>query len=127
MTINNDIIIKWIKEVAIIKGIEFNANSLADDVFLMTYAYKNPIEFEIAMENVVSALQHIVNNSVNSSQLTKNYGDWDSYHFQSKRVQRQKSDLRIIYQKSSNSIRIRGFGNKWIPTDIYGRLRPRNT
>ncbi|WP_205520032.1 hypothetical protein [Virgibacillus doumboii] len=79
----------------------------------------------MAMENVVKSLNLLVTDQVDGSQLVSNYTGWDSYHFQSKRVQGQRADLRIVFQRNSGLIRVRGFGNRWVPVDIYQRLRPR--
>ncbi|QKY70443.1 hypothetical protein [Lentibacillus sp. CBA3610] len=125
MKITNDVLIEWIGEVSRVKGLQMDPEALADDIFLMAYVYQNPIEFDMAMQNVIKAFDLIIKNSVNTSQLAHHYTDWQSYHFQSKRTQGQKADLRIIFKKESDVMYVRGFGNRWIPADIYYRLRHR--
>lgn len=125
MTITNDILIQWIREISHVKGLKMNPRALADDIFLMSIVYQVPIEFDLAMNQVLQALNLLINSSVDTSQPAHNYRGWHSYHFQSKRVQGQKADLRIVFKKDSNVLFIRGFGNRWIPADIYTRLRTR--
>ncbi|MGG1519448.1 hypothetical protein ABE504_28875 [Paenibacillus oryzisoli] len=126
MAISNDLILEWIDRIANLQGLQMDPTALADDVLLMAFVYKKEEEFVLAMSQVVRAIGQLVANKVEVSQLERNYSGWDSYHFQSRRVQGQGADLRIVFQSTSaNTIKIKGFSNRHIPSDIYKRLGSR--
>ncbi|RTE09099.1 hypothetical protein [Paenibacillus whitsoniae] len=126
MAISNDLILEWIDRVASLQGIQMDPTALADDVLLMAFVYKKEEEFVLAMSQVVRAIGQLVVNKVEASQLERNYSGWDSYHFQSRRVQGQRADLRIVFQNTQSSpLKVKGFGNRHIPSDIYKRLGSR--
>lgn len=127
MTIKSDLILEWIERTAHVQGVSMDPDALADDVFLMAYVFSEEAAFLQAMNHVVQALHMLVAGKVQASQLEKNLSGWDSYHFQSKRVQGQRADLRIIFQRTADdTLYVKGFGHRFLPADIYKRLRPRS-
>lgn len=126
MAIENDLILQWIQNVSQIKGLQMDPTALADDVVLMALVFDTEEAFLLAMDNVVRAVTQLINGVVDTSQLERNYSGWDSYHFQSKRTQGHRADLRVVYQNvDKNTIRVKGFGHRHLPKDIYNRLKPR--
>lgn len=124
-TISNEVILEWIDRVSNVQDVKMDPNALVDDVILMAYVFHERLSFLQAMNSVVRALEQIVNEKVSVSQLEHNLRGWDSYHFQSQRLQGQGADLRIIYQHvDSGSVYVRGFGHRHLPSDIYKRLYP---
>jgi hypothetical protein len=126
MAINNELILEWIDHVSNIDGLLMDPVSLADDVTLMAFVFVNENEFLQAMNNVIRTISQLIEGKVDTSQLERNYSGWDSFHFQSKRAQRHRADLRVVFQTTAqNSIKVRGFGHRHLPLDIYDRLKPR--
>lgn len=113
MAISNDSILQWIDNVSKIKGLLMDPTSLADDVVLMAYVFDVEADFLQAMNNVVRAINQLINETVNTSQLQQNYSRWDCYHFQSQRTQGHRADLRIVFRTlAASSIQVKGFGHR---------------
>lgn len=126
MAIANELILQWIENVSRIVGLQMDPTTLADDVVIMALVFDDEETFLLAMDNVVRAITHLINGSVYTSQLERNYSGWDSYHFQSQRTQGHRADLRIVFQNvGTKMVRVKGFGHRHLPLDIYERLRPR--
>lgn len=126
MAISNELIIEWIDLVSQLDGLMMDPVTLADDMILMAYYFNEPDDFLLAISQVVKAMKHLIQERVATSQLERSYRGWTSYHFQSKRVQGKRADLRIVFQKhTAYTIRIKGFGHRHIPIDIYRRLHTR--
>jgi hypothetical protein len=125
MAISNTLLAKWIRRISSVQGIEMDADALVDDILLMAYAFENEDTFNTAMTHVVSALLLIVKQRNVGQDLKANLTGWKSYHFQSQRIRKHPADLRIVYQDTGSAIRVRGFGHRWIPEEVYKRLYKR--
>jgi len=122
MAISNALLAEWIGKLSSVPGIEMDADALVDDVVLTAYAFADESTFQTAMRSVVSALLLIVKSRNVGQNLSANLEGWKSYHFQSQRVRKHPADLRVVYQDTGFVIRIRGFGHRWIPEEVYKRL-----
>lgn len=123
MAISNELILEFIDKVSDIDGLSMDPVTLADDVVLMAFVFDVEATFLQAMNNVLRALTQLIDGKLDKSQLARNYRGWESYHFQSRRAQGQRADLRIVFQNvTSHSIRVKGFGHRHLPSDIYKRL-----
>ncbi|MCI8425439.1 MAG: hypothetical protein HFJ72_07270 [Adlercreutzia sp.] len=111
-----------IGQLAAVPAVEFDPVSLAEDVLLLGHAYEQEAAFVQAVASVCRALRQIASNQVTSARLKYSFAGYDSYHFQSKREQGASADLRIVYQQAGDVVRVLGFGNRKIPSDIYERL-----
>jgi hypothetical protein len=126
MAIRNELIVQWIDIVSRIKGLQMDPVALADDIVLMAFIFDNEETFLLAMDNVAKAISQLVDGSVDVSRLRRNFTDWNSYHFQSQRTQSHRADLRIEFDKvDDTTIRVKGFGHRHLPSDVYKRLHPR--
>jgi hypothetical protein len=126
MAIGNDLILQWIENVSQIPGLQMDPTALTDDVVLIALVFDVEETFLLAMDNVVRAIRQLINGLVYTSQLERNYSDWYSYHFQSQRTQGHRADLRVVFQNvATNMIRVKGFGHRHLPSDVYKRLKPR--
>ena len=126
MAIRNECILEWIDVISRIHGLQMDPVSLTDDVVLMAMVFRDEEAFVLAMNNVARALTQLINGLVETSQLEHHYSGWEFYHFQSHRTQGHRADLRIVFLKvNTNVIRVKGFGHRHLPLDIYNRLRPR--
>ena len=122
MAIDDGTLAHSVDLVARIPPVEMDPQALVDDVVLIAYAYPDEDEFKAAIASVCRALSQLVDGRVSGSELQYNHTGWLSYHFQHRRSQGAKADMRVVYQKGHRGIRVRGFGNRRIPTDIYRRL-----
>lgn len=122
MTDNDQIIKRFSNAIADISNIEIDYSILVNDIVLMEMAFPDHNALETALTNTKRAIEDVANDKVDSSFLDYEYKDWNSYHYQSVRVNGQKSDLRVIYKKHEGKVRIIGFGHRRNPTDIYKRL-----
>lgn len=122
MAISDEQFVSAIKAVSAVEGIYMDPNDLADDVFLLSYAWPDSEDFEPAVANTCRALSQIAGNIVCGTPLEGRYAEWRSFHYQHKRAQGAKADMRIIFQRRDGSIIVKGFGHRYIPADIYSRL-----
>ena len=124
MAISDELLQFGIDQLAGLAGISMDADRLVDDVVLVAYAFDDPQLFSTAIANIVSAINLILRQRNIGTALVNNKAGWWSYHFQSQRSQRRPPDMRIVYQDTGTTIRIMGFGHRWVPQDIYTRLSP---
>ncbi|CAM4355850.1 DUF3237 family protein [Paenibacillus alkaliterrae] len=126
MAISDELILEWIDRVSEINGLQMDPEALADDVVLMALIFNVDSTFVQGMNSVVRAITQLIDGVVSASQLEQNDSGWDSYHFQSQRVQGHRADLRVVFQNvDHHTVRIKGFGHRHLPSDIYKRLKPR--
>lgn len=122
MTISNELLEQAIDIIAEIPHLEMDPEALLEDVVLLAYVWPDENEFKAAVASVVRTTQQLIEGKVSGVPLKYNHTDWLSYHYQHRRTQKAKADMRTIYQKKIEDIRVRGFGHRRIPTDIYKRL-----
>ena len=104
------------------RGIEMNVDELIDDVFILTIAYPDPLVFQKCTIQIIHSIEMIVAGRIKGTPLSGNLSGWRSYHFQSERTNGHRADLRLVYQEVGELIRIRGFGNRDLPSDFYQRI-----
>jgi hypothetical protein len=123
MAINRELILQAIESLSSIGGANLNPSSLVEDTMLLAYAFPADDDFKAAVFNTKRALEGLVKGSYCTSELKYNLHSWNSYHYQHRVKQGQKSDCRIIFRiESDGHITVKGFGHRFIPTDIYYRL-----
>lgn len=120
--VNNNDIAEAIQKIGSIENIMMDVDSLVDDVFFLSLAYTDAIHFHLAVNQICDSLQQICKNKMLGQPLVSNLSDWRSYHFQSRRVKKQKADLRIVFKDEGTFVRVRAFGNRHTPTDFYKRI-----
>lgn len=125
MAISDALLQLGIEQLSQIDGISMDADRLVDDVVLVAYVFDDPQLFSTAIANVINAINLVVRERRIGPALVNNKAGWWSYHFQSQRTQRHTADMRIVYQDTGTTIRIMGFGHRWIPQDLYDRLSPK--
>lgn len=108
--------------IAGIQQLEMDPQALADDIVLLDRVWHDKREFKSAITSVHKAIEQLVQGAVSGTPLKNNHKDWMSYHFQHRRSQGGKADMRIVYQLKAGRIRVRGFGHRHLPVDIYRRL-----
>ena len=54
--------------------------------------------------------------------LKYGFSGWRSFHFQHRRGQQSRAGMRIVYMPLDTGIRVKGFANRHLPSDIYQRL-----
>lgn len=123
--VSNELLRFWITEVTNLQGISMDADKVVDDVVLVAFTFDDPEVFSTIMNNVVVALQLIIQQRNIGQELIGGKTGWNSFHFQSQRKQKQNADMRIVYQDTGTTIRVMGFGHRRIPDDIYQRLSKR--
>lgn len=100
-----------------------NSDSLAQDVFLLSEAFPEEEDFEEAVASTVTALEQVIEGSVDTSPLKYDFAGWQSFHYQHKVEQGAKADCRIVFKRVDEGIEVRGFGHRRVPEDLYQRLR----
>lgn len=108
-----------------ISGVVMNPIALIDDVFLVSEIYNEPSTFFSAINQICRSLTLLIHRPELGTELVGNLREWRSYHFQSMRVRKHRADLRIVYKVIGNSIEIKGFGNRHLPSSIYERINQR--
>lgn len=120
--ISTELIARAISELACIDGVEFDAKSLVQDVVGVAMAFPSPDDFEAAMAATHRMLKLVVDGSVNVSHLIDDYEGWECCHYQHRVLQGAKANMRIMFQRTSSMVRVRGFGNRRQPEDFYRRM-----
>ena len=105
--------------ISSVRGLYMDPDALADDVILLAYVWPDEGEFKMA---VASALTQLVEGNVEGSPLKYGFSGWRSFHFQHRRGQQSRADMRIVYMPLDTGIRVKGFANRHLPSDIYQRL-----
>jgi hypothetical protein len=116
---------RWIDHVASVQGIEMDPDALVDDVVFIAYSFDQDDTFIAAMTQIVHSLLLLVKRRNMGQSLVGNFSDWRSFHFQSQRTKGHPADLRMVYKDTGTSIRVRGFGHRHLPQNIYLRLYSR--
>ena len=118
MTVSRSLLELSIDLIAAEPLLEMDSESLAEDVVLIAYVWPDEYEFKAAIASVCRAIGQLASKTVSGTKLKYQHDEWLSYHFQHKRAQGGKADMRIIYQMNMDKIRVRGFGHRHLPADI---------
>lgn len=109
--------------ISSVRGISMPGETLADDVVLLAKVWPDEADFAQAVASTVLAMEHVVAGRVTPSPLSEDLGGWYSYHYQLRRGQGERAVMRIVFQPDSEGgVRIKGFGHRFRPADIYHRL-----
>lgn len=123
MTMSDDLFARSIVRLSRVPGVLMNPGHLVNDVALLEYAFPDEYEFLAAVLATERAMLHVEGGSVTSSGLRGSYSDWNSYHYQHRVGQGRPADMRLLWQRRDSGLYVLGFGHRWIPRDIYERLR----
>lgn len=123
--ISEDMLRHAIDVIGRTEGIQMDVDSLIDDVFILSNIYSTEQTFILAVNQIHHSLKQIVKTRTIGTELFGNLSNWRSFHFQSRRVNKQSADLRIVYQDTGDFIQVRGFGNRHLPQDFYQRIYKR--
>ena len=122
MAISEDLLHQSIDLIAGISQLEMDPVALAQDVALLELFYEDELSFKQAITSICRSITQLASGMVTGTVLKQSHTDWYSYHFQYSRSQGQRADLRVIYQMHAGAIRVKGFGHRFVPSDIYERL-----
>lgn len=122
MAVSNALLEQAIAIIASVRGLHMDPDTLADDVILLAYVWPDEDEFKLAVTSVHRAMTQLVEGIAEGSELKYDFAGWHSLHFQHLRGQHSRADMRIVYQRVADGIRVKGFGNRHLPSDIYQRL-----
>lgn len=108
--------------ISSVRGLYMDPDALADDVILLAYVWPDEGEFKMAVARVHRTLTQLVEGNVEGSPLKHGFSGWRSFHFQHRRGQQSRAGMRIVYVPLDTGIRVKGFANRHLPSDIYQRL-----
>ena len=111
-----------IGDIAAVDGVEFDSDMLADDAFVLTYAFPVPEEYAAAIQATVRALRLIADDRVSASRLRDDYDGWLSFHYPHRLAQGAKADMRIMFRRTGGAVQVRGFGHRRMPAGFYRRM-----
>ena len=117
--------IKALDDITSIKNISLKPGFLIEDIELLAQVCDDSEHFAEAVKQTCHHLALLVLNKLHVSELDYNYKDYKSCHYQSRKIPGQKADMRIVYKREGEKILVKGFGNRWIPDEIYLRLAKR--
>ena len=100
-----------------------DAASLAEDVMCVALAFPEDQDFLAAITNTVKALRLISEDKVRPAELRWDFSGWLCFHYRSSVTISGSADMRIVYRKIESEILVMGFGHRFIPKDLYRRLR----
>lgn len=122
MGISDEVFQAAFRQLSAIPSVEFDPESLAEDVFLLGKAYPDEASFALAAASANRALRQLAEGRVTTSKLKYEFEGLSSFHFQAHRQQGAPADMRIVFRREDGRVRVVGFGNRRIPSDIYERL-----
>ena len=122
MAVSNALLERAIAIISSVRGLHMNPDVLADDVILLAYVWPDEDEFKIAVTNLHRAMTQLVEGDAEGGELKYDFAGWRSFHFPHRRGQHSRADMRIVYMRIDSGIRVKGFGNRHLPADIYQRL-----
>ena len=122
MSIDNNTVAQSIDALAAVENLLMDPRDLLADTVFLTLAFPGTAEYQAAVVNTVKALKNLVSKNVSASMLSGTFEGWESYHYQPKVGQGIPADMRIIFKREGDSVRVLAFGHRYIPTDLYGRV-----
>ena len=122
MPVDKSMLKAAIVQIASIKGISMPAEALAEDVVLLAAVWPDEHDFAQAVASTVRALEQIAAGRITPSPLEDDLGGWFSYHYQLRRSQGERAVMRVVFQPSGDGVRVKGFGHRFKPADIYHRM-----
>ena len=127
MSVGRDDLVRAIQILASVEGMQMDPAALAQDVLAVADAWPTADEFRLAIAATRRVLERLVSGAAEGTPLKYNLSAWSSLHYQHKRAQGQRADMRVVYQRTEGEagIRVRGFGHRHVPQDVYRRLRGR--
>lgn len=119
---SRETILRAIEELASVEGVFFDPASLAEDVVGVAAAFPEPGDFEAAIAATVRMLDLISLGRVDVSTPSDDYEGWQCCHYQHRASQGVKATMRIMFSRSDDGVRVRGFGERRRPEDFYRRM-----
>lgn len=120
--ISDQQIIDAITIISQIDGLSMNSDDLVDDVVLLAQAWSEPDDFMSAVLSTCRAMEQLIDHQVNGTPLQYSLRGWLSYHFQHRKAQQARADMRIVYRMTIMGITVKGFGARHKPQDFYRRM-----
>lgn len=111
-----------IAQIAAIEGIYMPAEVLTEDVVLLAAVWPDEEDFAQAVASTVRALEQTAAGRVTPSPLENDLEGWFSHHYQLRRSQGERAVMRIVFQPFEKGARVKGFGHRFKPADIYHRM-----
>ena len=108
--------------IAAAPGLSMDPDHLVEDVFLLSYAFGDQVEFEAAVAATVRAIGLLVGHRVTTSPLKYSFEGWRSFHYQHRVSQGGRADCRIVFRETEGGIEVKGFGHRNVPKDLYERM-----
>lgn len=123
MTVSKTVVAQAIVALASAESVSMDPKVLAEDAVLLTRAFDEEEAYKAAVVNTVKALKDISRGRVFPDALSGAYDGWFSYHYQPQVAQGTPASLRIIFRQVEGLVYVLGFGHRYIPSDVYRRLR----
>ena len=123
MAISKQTLRKAVAAIAAVPHVEMSPQRLAEDVLLLSYVFTQEDEYLVAVSNTCRALTQLVQDAVTPAPLDYAFAGWLSYHYQHRVGQGQRADMRIVFMRTKDGIRVRAFGHRNLPHDFYERLK----
>lgn len=122
MSIDKKLTSQAVKALGSLDSVQMDMDALADDVVHLSFAFPRESDYMAAVVNTVKALKDLVRGTVSPSALSGTFTGWESYHYQPKVGQGIPADMRIVFKRELEGIRVLGFGHRYIPIDLYRRM-----
>ena len=122
MNIDKAILSQAVLALSSLDRVQMGTKELAQDATRLTFAFPEQNDYKLVVCNTAKAMKDLVRGRVSSSTLDGVFQGWESYHYQPKVGQGIAADMRIVFKREAEGIRILGFGHRYIPDDLYKRL-----
>lgn len=106
-------------------GISMVSEDMVDDVLRLVSACADEDElFMDAVASTARAFAQLRDHAVEGVPLQADLGRWLSYHYQNRRVNGHRVNMRILYRfehrdDGTTVLKVLSFGNRHRPSDIY--------
>ena len=112
--------------IATIPGIEANPQFVLEDVISLSQVWPNEKDFLTAINSTKQAAELLLSDSVDAASLSYQLEGWSAFHYQHKRGQEQPANMRIVFRKECEKLKVLSFGHRNLPHSVYysasGRL-----
>lgn len=122
MPISTALLRESVELVAAIDGAAFSPEALVADVVLLAKSWPDESDFRSAVASSVRAVEQARDGKVTPVALEGECAGWMSYHYQLRRRQGEKADMRLVYRLVEGGIEVKGFGHRYRPLDVYRRM-----
>ncbi|WP_342526740.1 hypothetical protein MKY84_13585 [Chryseomicrobium sp. FSL W7-1435] len=126
MNINTALVKEAISQISAIPNLYMDPHYLVLDLLALTSveSFDSDEKFSSVIRTLIHSFELISKYPESGESLKNDFYGYSSYHFLSDYPSNHPhDDMRIIYTTQDDQLWIIGFGHRYLPSDIYDKLR----